>query len=278
LRAVSVTSARPRNNSMQFISAAGFRAIALALSLLLPSFALAADERPAVFVKTPYVEITVTIAKELEAYPPLHATLLAEAKAWAERTRRETYAAWVADKPSFQGRSWTFERGYRLRVAVAPYVSVIYETGTYTGGAHPNSRTSTILWDSVQNRRTEIQSLFRESAKNGPTANALCKLVRDAIVVEKKKKDAPVEDDPAVDEWLKPIKPDFKSLGESSLAPSTVAGRSSGMTFHFSPYDVGSYAEGPYTGFVPFAALEPYLGDEAKKIFAGDRPKSDEEE
>jgi hypothetical protein len=50
------------------------------------------------------------------------------------------------------------------------------------------------------------------------------------------------------------------------------------MTFHFSPYGVGAYAEGSYTAFVPFSALESYLTDDAKRIFAGERPKSDEDE
>ena len=57
-----------------------------------------------------------------------------------------------------------------------------------------------------------------------------------------------------------------------------MADRASGMTFHFSPYGIGPYAEGSYTAFVPSSALDPYLTDEAKKIFAGERPKSDEDE
>jgi hypothetical protein len=122
-----------------------------------------------------------------------------------------------------------------------------------------------------------MQKLFRETAKDGPTTTALAKLVREAIVAEKKKRDIPV-DDPATDTWLEPIKPDFSTLGAPSLAPSTVAGRASGMTFHFSPYGVGPYVEGPYTAFLPFASLDPYLTDEAKKIFAGERPNSDEDE
>ena len=63
-----------------------------------------------------------------------------------------------------------------------------------------------------------------------------------------------------------------------SDTPSTVTGCASGMTFHFSPYGVGPYAEGPYTAFLPFSAIEPYLTDEAKAAFAGERLKSDEDE
>ena len=36
------------------------------------------------------------------------------------------------------------------------------------------------------------------------------------------------------------------AIGAVTLAPSTEAGRSSGLTFHYPPYAVGPYAEGEY--------------------------------
>jgi hypothetical protein len=269
----------PRRNkpSVIAISRIGFFALAVALCFSWPSFARGEEEKPVLSVKAPYVEIEVSIAKELRAYPQLYSTLLADAKKYADQDRKEAHTAWQTDRPSFRDQPWTFDRSYRLRVAAVPYVSVLIDSGEYTGGAHPNSVIDTLLWDSGANRRANMQTLFRETAKDGPTTTALAELVRDAVIVEKKKRDVPV-DDPASDNWLEPIKPNFSTLGAPSLAPSTTAGRASGMTFHFSPYGVGAYAEGPYTLFVPFASLEPYLTDDAKKIFAGERPKSDEDE
>jgi hypothetical protein len=251
--------------------------LAAALIVLTALPAEAEAEKPVLSVKTPYVEIEVSIAKELRSYPQLYATLLADAKKYAEQNRKEAHDAWQTDRPSFRDHPWTFDRNYRQRVAAVPYVSVLIDSGEYTGGAHPNSVSDTLLWDSGPNRRAGMETLFRETAKDGPTTIALAKLVRDAVIAEKKKRDIPM-DDPATDNWLEPIKPDFSTLGAPSLAPSTEIGRASGMTFHFSPYGVGAYAEGPYTLFVPFASLEPYLTDDAKKIFAGERPKSDEDE
>jgi hypothetical protein len=272
-----MTGRRRNKPSVIAILRIGFFALAGVLCLSWPSFARGADEKPVLSVKTPYVEIEVSIAKELRSYPQLYATLLADAKKYAEQNRKEARDAWQTDRPSFRDRPWTFDRDYRLRVAASPYVSVLIDSGEFTGGAHPNSVSDTLLWDSGPNRRADMQTLFRETAKDGPTTTALAKLVRDAVIVEKKKRDVPV-DDPASDNWLEPIKPDFSTLGAPSLAPSTETGRASGMTFHFSPYGVGAYAEGPYTLFVPFASLEPYLTDDARKIFAGERPKSDEDE
>ncbi len=269
---------RPRNNpSVIAISRPGFFACATALCLFWSFLARGEDEKPVISVKTSYVEIEVSIAKELRSSPLLYAALAADAKKYADKNRKEAHAAWQADRPSFRDHPWTFDRSYRLRAAAGPYVSILIDSGEYTGGAHPNSLLDTVLWDSGPNRRADMRMFFRETAKDGPTASALAKLVRDAILAEKKKRDVPM-DDPATDPWLEPIKPDFSTLGAPSLAPSSVTGRASGMTFHFSPYGVGAYVEGFYTLFVPFASLDPYLADDAKKIFAGERPKSDEDE
>ena len=62
-----------------------------------------------------------------------------------------------------------------------------------------------------------------------------------------------------------------------TLAPSTVAGKSSGLTFHYPPYAVGPYAEGEYVAFVPWETLKPFLTPEGAKIFAGARPKGDDD-
>jgi len=63
-----------------------------------------------------------------------------------------------------------------------------------------------------------------------------------------------------------------------TLAPSTEAGKSSGLTFHYPPYAVGPYAEGQYIAFVPWETLKPYLTPEGARIFGGTRPKADADE
>ena len=65
--------------------------------------------------------------------------------------------------------------------------------------------------------------------------------------------------------------------GAVTLAPSTITGKSSGLTFHYPPYAVGPYAEGDYTAFVPWDKLKPYLSAEGLAIFGGARPRGDDE-
>jgi hypothetical protein len=257
-------------------SKGSFFALLAVLCFLSPPSARSEEDKPVVSIKTKYIEININIEPALRAYPKLYQALITDSKEDAQEQRKEALESWKTDPALFREQRWTFDRSYRLRVAALPYVSVLIDTGTFTGGAHPNTLLGTLLWDSRVNRRVEAESLFRETQKSGPTTTALAKLVHDSIIEEKKKRDVPADEE--TERWLEPIKADFSTLGAPSLAPSTVTGRASGMTFHFSPYGVGPYAEGSYTAFVPFSALEPYLTDEAKKIFAGERPKSDEDE
>ena len=82
----------------------------------------------------------------------------------------------------------------------------------------------------------------------------------------------------ATNEWFKGVEPSLLKIGAVTLAPSTEAGKSSGLTFHYPPYAVGPYAEGEYVAFVPWETLKPYLTPEAAHIFGGTRPKADEDD
>ena len=72
------------------------------------------------------------------------------------------------------------------------------------------------------------------------------------------------------------IKPTVLEIGPVTLAPSTENGKSAGLTFHYSPYGVGPYVEGPYTVFVPWTAFRQYLSPEGLAVFGGERPETDE--
>lgn len=264
---------------------------AIVLALAGPVAAQTA-EKPAIEVKTRAAEITVTIDKELKAVPGLAGDLLAEGQRFVAKSRAEADEGYKTDKSWFKDRRYTYERSYSFRSLVADrYVSVLREDGTYAGGAHPNSRADTILWDKTAKKRISVRPFFTEMADNGPTMTALAKLVRNATALEKderrrgelsdeeKKQPKPsVEQMVAEDEQLRDaVQPKLLKIGPISLAPSTVAGKSSGLTFHFSPYDVDAYAAGPYTIFVPWTHFKAFLSPEGVLIFGGERPEKDKE-
>ncbi|MBX9842754.1 MAG: DUF3298 and DUF4163 domain-containing protein [Xanthobacteraceae bacterium] len=247
----------------------------------------------AIETKTRAAVLAVSIDKKLKFDPALVANLAAEGRRFVAKMRAEADDEYKSDQGYFRGgRRYSYQRGYAFRSLVAGrYLSIVRDDSTYTGGAHPNSRLDTILWDSAQKKRISVRPFFNETADDGPTMTALAALVRRAVTIERQerregplneieKKEflAKLDETIAKDEQLKEtIQPRLLKLGPISLAPSTTAGKSSGLTLHFSPYDVDAYAAGPYTVFVPWTDLKPFLSAEGIAIFAGDRPAKDNE-
>jgi hypothetical protein len=99
----------------------------------------------------------------------------------------------------------------------------------------------------------------------------MARLIREDIAREKRERGIEVEADIEKDPSISRVKADLKTMGAPSLVPSTVAGKAAGLLFHFSHYDVGAYAEGAYTAYLPWEQLEPFLADKARVLFGGER-------
>jgi hypothetical protein len=230
-------------------------------------------------IKNKTAEITIKVDDNLKPYPKLFENLAAEGKVWATKADAEAVLELKElPKPAASGSPWTYERTYTLRSAIGPYISVLRQDYTNTGGAHPNRYTDAILWNRDTGKRISVRPFFNDAEDGGPTMTALAKLVRAALVQEKKRRGASVASDPAKDDWLRSVKPWLLKLGPISLGPSTERDKSSGLLFHFSPYMVGPYAEGDYIVFVPWTDLKPYLSAQGTALFGGTRPASDKDE
>lgn len=250
--------------------------------------AVHAETAPQFAQETKSATVSVKIDPALKNHPGLFEDCLAEGRREAQKWLKDA-AQEMRKNPQFfsADRRWTFERSYDLRsVVLDRYVSVLRDDGTYGGGAHPNTNLDTILWDREARKRMNIRPFFREAANRGPTMMTLARLARLAVAVEKIKMDAINVDVPKdkltperlaeLDHFIaEGIQPELLRLGSISLAPSTQAGRSSGLTFHYSPYAVGAYAEGPYTVFVPYTAFRQHLSPLGETIFGGERPAND---
>jgi hypothetical protein len=176
------------------------------------------------------------------------------------------------DPKLFKAGPWTYERSYTIRSVVADrYVSILRSDYTNTGGAHPNSDVNTILWDRTAAKRISIRPFFTETADGGATLKAVAAAILTSLKAEKKARGADESDT----DYVKSIEPKLLKLGAVTLAPSTAAGKSSGLSFHYPPYAVGPYAEGGYVAFVPWDQLKPYLTPEGTAIFGGARPNDD---
>ena len=240
---------------------------------MLASSALAADPKPDAAIKTKIVDASVFLNDRIKADPALAADCLAEGKKWIDKNAADAEKSRKEDPVLFRNGAWSFERKYDVRSVVGGhYVSIVRSDYMDTGGAHPNSTVDTILWDSAAGKRISIRPFFTATADNGPAMTAMHEAVIASLKAEKKKRDS---SDTATAEWFKGVEPKLLKIGAVTLAPSTEAGKSSGLTFHYPPYAVGPYAEGDYVAFVPWEALKPYLAPEGQRIFGGARPKGD---
>jgi hypothetical protein len=233
-----------------------------------------ADPKPDFFIKTKALEASVMLDAKIKADRALAANCRAEGKKWAETNRADAEKERESNPELFHNGPWTMERKYEMRSVVdGRYVSIVRDDYEYTGGAHPNSTSDTILWDKSAGKRISIRPFFTETEDNGPTLKAMQQGIVISLQAEKKQRGLEDSDLSAI----AAIEPKLLKIGPVSLAPSTVKGKSSGLTFHYAPYAVGSYAEGGYVAFVPWEVLQPYLTPEGVRIFGGARPKSDED-
>jgi uncharacterized protein YndB with AHSA1/START domain len=245
------------------------------LCLVLASPAIAADPKPDFAQKTRSIDASIFLDAAIKSDPALAADCLAEGQKWVAKQRAEADKERKATPEMFRGGAWTFERKYQTRSVVAGrYVSIVRADDTNTGGAHPNFDVNTILWDKTVNKRISIRPFFSETADGGPTLKSIAAAIIASLKTEKKARG--VEPEPDADGSFG-IEPKLLKIGAVTLAPSTEAGRSSGLTFHFPPSAVGAYAEGEYVAFVPWEKLKPYVNAEGAGIFGGERPKGDDD-
>lgn len=244
---------------------------ALALGLMIDT----AVAKPAFSVKSRVFVGSIDIDAKLRPYAKLHAFLLKDGKHGLATVRKEAEELGVDALGTYKNQPWTDYIVFTLRSTAGPIVSVVRRDLVDMGGAHPNTEIGTTIWDRRAEKPLALSDLFIEATEGGPTLTTLAKLIRDDLAATKRKNDYEVAADPAQDFELKKIVAKIATLGAPSLAPATVPDRASGLTFHFSPYVVGGFADGVYVAFVPAPAIVPLLKPNLRPLFGGDRPAGD---
>jgi len=263
-------------------------------ALICPTTAAA----PALSIKTKFATITVEIDSGLDRYPGLDRDCLAEGRNWAKQMLRRVDKGRREDPASFQeGRKWPYSSIYKLRSIIGRYVSVVRSNESIENGAHPVVLIGTVLWDRETRRRISIRRFFTETVDDGPTMTALAHQAQLAVAAEKIAREIPARENVPLTANTTPqqylqdkdfvfegkienvikdrIRPAQLKIGPVTLAPSTEKGKSSGLTFHYSAYELGPYVDGPDTAFVPWTAFRHYLSADGAAIFGGERPKRD---
>lgn len=247
----------------------------IAASLCLPASA-ASQRKPDATIKTKSIDASVTIDLALHAYPGLYPRLLAAGKRAMAKWRAAADKDYRENRQFFRdGHGYEFDRTYKKRSAIQGYVSIVRSDFSYSAGAaHPNHPIDTLLWDVKAREFINIRRFFKETRANGPTMRTLAKAIRAAVIAAKKARGIPpkMAADPM---WFEDLKPDLTKIGGIALAPSTEPDKSAGLIAYFSPYAVGSYAEGDYIVFVPWAVFKTHLSAAGERLFGGKRPPGD---
>ena len=206
---------------------------------------------PGYEAKTQYADISLTLPDELKAHPDLHARLYAEEvrklRQFAEGAQSDrTEGGADPDQPRFSNivtLTAAAETGKLLSFK---------RTSFETGGVHPNTLTSGILWDKALKRQIGLADLFRKGADLTALDQALCSALNTA-------KRARVPDGASITFDSKPFACPRVSTTPFVLAPGAAPGKAAGLTFLIGPYQAGSYAEGAYEITVPSTVFRSLL-------------------
>ena len=213
--------------------------------------------------KTAYADVRLTLPEAIKPQTDLHARLYAEEvrglRQFIEGAQGElTEAGADTDRPKFEKT---------ITVTVAAETGKLFSLKRvdfdYSGGAHPNTLTSGILWDKALKRRLGLTDLLRKNADLTALDQALCSAINAA-------RRARVPDSASVTLGGRPGSSCPRAADTAFvLAPGTVPGKAAGLIFLIGPYQVGAYAEGGYEIAIPATGFRSLLAVAYADDFGG---------
>ena len=216
--------------------------------------------------KTAYADVKLTLPEAIKPQSDLHARLYAEEvrklRQFAEGAQSDrTEAGADPDQPKFSNT-------VTLTVAAetAKLLS-LKRTSFETGGAHPNTLTSGILWDKALKRQIGLADLFRKGADLTALDQALCSALNTA-----KRARAPGGTSITFDS--KPFACPRVGSTPFVLTPGETGGKATGLTFLIGPYQAGPYVEGGYEIAIPATVFRSLLATAYAGEFGGQLVKA----
>lgn len=213
--------------------------------------------------KTPYADVRLSLPEAIKPQTDLHARLYAEEvrllRQFTEGAQGElTEAGADTERPKFEKTvtvSAALETSKLLSLKRVDY--------DYSGGAHPNTLTSGILWDKALKRRIGLTDLLRRDADLSLLDQALCSAINAA-------RRARVPDSTSINLGGRhgsscPRAADTPFV----LAPGTLPGKAAGLVFLIGPYQVGPRTEGAYEIALPASGFRSLLAVAYADDFGG---------
>ncbi len=178
------------------------------------------------------------------------------------------------DAKAYQEADPDYFRPYGVRIrwqVVAEAGDVMSLEGfiyTFTAGAHGNYFTDARIYDSMTGEPMRLSTFFREPQE---AIRAHMNRVWMGIAEQKMLKAGGSGNlERFTQEAAELVSADMVLAAEVSFVPSTVPGRFGGYAVHFSPYEIGSYAEGAYHITVPQSSFREELKQPYTNLFDGE--------
>lgn len=210
--------------------------------------------------KTEYATVKLSLPDAVKGQPDLHAPLYAA----AVRDLKQFEEGAQGDLSEAGGGPNPYEKtiAYAAGGETDKLLSLSRTDFEYTGGAHPNTRFSAVLWDKALKKRLGFADLFRPGADLSILDKALC----DAANAAKQAR-SPGSERATLDGkmWTCP-----KAISTPfMLSPGTSPGKAGGVTFLIGAYQIGPYSDGDYWIALPQDAFRSLLNPAYADQFAG---------
>jgi hypothetical protein len=242
---------QPRDTAVSFGSMK-WRIVLAAAALPIATNAAAASVK--IERNSATLEFTYEWPSEAAAIPALDRRIRTE----AEMAYRKHLAMGRDDKKLYQqqqrdGVTDFYSKQWKTMGETSRLLSLQYELGTFTGGAHPNTSYGVLLWDRKLNREIPLNTLFlRADAFSALTRIHYCA----ALDAERRKRRQGEKLGGDFDQC-----PKFSDLAISPV-DTNKDGRFDTIALGASPYVAGPYVEGEYDISLPvtsqlIAAIKP---------------------
>jgi len=210
---------------------------------------------------TPWAKVSLTLPEAIKTQPELYTALyrqeVADLAKYAEGAQ--------ADRTEAGGESamGPYEKTivYGDPVQTGRLFSAMRTDFDYSGGAHPNTVATALLWDKTEKRRISPADLFAKGADLSSLERALC----DAVNTAKKARPGATPVSTKADTWSCPKLKDVAIV----LAPGATPGKAGGLTFLLDAYAVGPYVEGAYYLTLPASTFQSLLAPAYASEFGG---------
>ncbi|WP_395942711.1 DUF3298 domain-containing protein [Brevundimonas sp.] len=210
--------------------------------------------------KTRYATVKLTLPDAIKSKPDLHAPLYAA----AVRDLRQFSEGAQADLSEAGGGSNPYEKtiAFDPGAETGKLFSLSRTDSEFSGGAHPNTLFSAVLWDKALKKQLGFADLFRPGSDLASLDKALC----DAANAAKQARSPGSETATLGGKmWSCP-----KAVSTPFvLTPGTTPGKAGGITFLIGAYQIGPYSDGPYQIALPQSVFRPLLNPAYADEFAG---------